>query len=288
MKISVIIPTLNAGKYLFELLDKIYSQTLKPDEIIIIDSSSNDNTIEIASSFSDTKIIQINKSDFDHGKTRDIALRRSEGDIVIFLTQDAIPANNELIANLVKPLSDTSIAVSTGRQLPKENASNIEKLVREFNYPNHSFVKSQKDIQILGIKAFFVSDACAAYNRKIYIELGGFDYPLKTNEDMFYAAKAIQNGYKVAYTAEAVVYHSHNFSILEQYRRNYIQGYEIERHKSLLSEVKAENEGVKLVMYVSKNLLKNGHIFEFIYWCVECCARMLGNKIGKISAVFTR
>jgi rhamnosyltransferase len=98
---------------------------------------------------------------------------------------------------------------------------------------------------------------------------------------MFFAAKAIRNGYRVAYAAEALVYHSHNFSLKEQYQRNYIQGYEIERHRPLLGEVNQESEGMKLVQFVSSGLLKKGQFVSFVHFGLDCCARLLGSKGGK-------
>lgn len=281
VKISVIILTLNAGKELSILLYSIFAQSIKACEVIIIDSESTDNTLEIAKSFSNVKVIQIERKNFDHGKTRDMALRISQGDIIIFLTQDAIPANNKLIANLIAPFDDKNIAVTTARQIPKPNASNAEKLIRTFNYPTKSSIKSKEDIATLGIKTFFSSNVCAAYNREIYLAVGGFEYPIKTNEDMFYAAKVIQKGYKIAYVSEALVYHSHNLTLLEQYRRNYLQGYEIEKHKTLLNSVKQESEGLKLVKYVSKELIKHGHILNFVYFGFDCLARFFGSRAGK-------
>ena len=133
----------------------------------------------------------------------------------------------------------------------------------------------------MGIKAFFCSDVCAAYNREIYLVLGGFDHPLKTNEDMFFAAKALRGGYRVAYSAEAKVYHSHNFTLREQYARNRIQGYEIERHWNLLGDVSKESEGMKLVKTVSGELLKQGRVFSFLHFGLDCGARFLGSRAGK-------
>ena len=134
----------------------------------------------------------------------------------------------------------------------------------------------------MGIKAFFCSDVCAAYNRQIYLELGGFDYPLKTNEDMFFAARAIRNGYKVAYAADALVFHSHNFTCKEQYQRNYIQGYEIERHRELIGEVSQEDEGMKLVQHVTSGLLRQGLVFDVFRFGADCFARLAGSKSGKM------
>ena len=278
--ISVIIPTLNAEKEIRDLLMAIKDQNQPVDEIIVVDSESYDKTTAICKDFG-VKLIRIKRKEFDHGRTRDMALRESRGDIIVFLTQDAVPANKDFLGNLIAPLKKEKVAVSTGRQLPKENATRMEKLVRTFNYPGESYIRSKEDLPRMGIKTFFCSDVCAAYNRDIYFELGGFDYPIKINEDMFYAAKVINGGYRIAYAADALVYHSHNFSLKEQYQRNYIQGYEIERHKGVLNNVAQESEGLKLVKYVSKELLKKGHVGSFVHFGFDCVARLAGSKAGK-------
>lgn len=280
-KLSIIIPALNAEKELPELLNALHQQRRQPDEIIIVDSSSTDNTVRICGSDSDVRLIQIDRKDFDHGRTRDMALRESIGDIVVFLTQDAVPANKEFLERLIAPLENDYVAVSTGRQLPKADASTMERLVREFNYPAESHIRSKADIPRMGIKTFFCSDVCAAYNREIYLKLGGFEHPLKTNEDMFFAAAAINSGFCIAYSADAQVFHSHNFTLKEQYKRNYIQGYEIERHRKELGNVSQESEGMKLVKYVGKELLQHGNVASFIYFGFDCVARLMGSRGGK-------
>ncbi len=281
MTISVIIPTLNAENELPALLKAIHTQKATIDELIIIDSESSDKTQVICEEDPDVRYIQIERIDFDHGRTRDLALRESKGDIVIFLTQDAIPANDDFVTNLIAPLSVEKVAISTGRQLPKLNATRMEQWVRTFNYPEESHIRSKADLSRMGIKTFFCSDVCAAYKRDVYLELGGFDYPIKTNEDMFFAAKVINADYRIAYAADALVYHSHNFTLKEQYKRNYIQGYEIERHREELGNVAQESEGMRLVKYVSKELLKQGHVGSFIRFGVDCCARLMGSRAGK-------
>lgn len=281
MKISVIIPTLNAGKYIEELINSLSSQTLKPSEIVIVDSESDDNTVELCKKFNSVRIIPILRKDFDHGGTRDKALRTCDSDYVLFMTQDAFPNNEFYIENLLKPFSDPDVAIASGRQIARDDAVLMEKLVREFNYPPQSHVRSKSDLDKLGIKTYFFSDVCSAYRKDVYEQLGGFEYPLKTNEDMFFAAKVIENGYKVAYAADAEVIHSHNFSLKEQYKRNYIIGMELEKHKELLCGVSLNSEGLKLVKYVSVRLLKKGKIIHFIRFGFDCCARKLGNLKGK-------
>lgn len=283
--ISIIIPTLNAGGEINGLLEKLSEQTIPVSEIIIVDSASSDDTLSICKNYPAVQVININRSDFDHGKTRDMAFRQSKGDIVVFMTQDAIPVDKYFLEKLLAPLADERVAVSTGRQLPKATATKMEKLVRSFNYPEESHIRSKEDLPQMGIKTFFCSDVCAAYKRSIYLSLGGFDYPLKTNEDMFFAAKAINAGYRIAYAADAQVFHSHNFTFREQYKRNFIQGYEIERHRAELGKVKQESEGIKLVKYVSLELLKHGQIISFVRFGFDCVARLMGSRAGKRKAV---
>ena len=284
MSISVIIPALNAEKDLPSLLQALRTQTLRPEEILIVDSESADGTVRIAEDAAEdlpVRVLSVKRAEFDHGKTRDWALRQSVGDTIVFLTQDAVPADESFLENLVRPLAEEKVAVVTGRQLPKADATPMEKLIRTFNYPAESHIRSEADVQKMGIKTFFCSDVCAAYNRKIYEELGGFVYPLKTNEDMFFAARAIRSGYRVAYAAEAKVLHSHNLSLKEQYERNRIQGYEIERHRPLLGNVSKVPEGFRLARFVSGGLLKQGRIVSFARFGLDCFARLFGSRAGR-------
>ncbi len=281
LSVSIIIPTIEAEKDLDTLLSALMSQNYPIEEILVIDSSSKDNTSKICRKYNVVNFVVIPREEFDHGRTRDMALRRSRGEVAVFLTQDAVPADNSFLGNLIVPLNDNNVAVSVGRQLPKPDATRREALVRTFNYPAVSRVHSADDISRLGIKAFFSSDSCAAYRKDIYLHLGGFDYPLKSNEDMFFAAKVLQNGYKISYTADARVYHSHNLSLHEQYTRNYVQGYEIERHRDLLGDVSLNSEGIQLVKYVSRGLLKERKVSALFYFGIDCIARWLGNKNGR-------
>lgn len=284
MDVSIVIPTLNAGDEIELLLKSLSTQSYPIKEIIVIDSESNDETVKICSKFPLVRVISILRKDFDHGKTRDFGVRESMSSVIIFMTQDAIPVDNELVSKLISPLKNDYIALSTARQIAKENASLQERFIREYNYSKENSYKSKNDLCSLGIKTYFCSDVCAAYKKNIYEKLGGFLYPLKTNEDMFFAAKAINNGYSIAYIGEAEVFHSHNLTFLEQFRRNYIQGYEMEKHKDLLGDVSQTNEGLKLLLYVSKRLLKRFAIYNLIVFYIDCIFRLMGNYCGRLKA----
>lgn len=283
-KVSLVIPTLDAENDIEDMLNRIYRQTRRPFEVIVVDSNSSDRTVDIVKTFEWVRLISIDRSEFNHGLTRDMALRESSGDIVCFMTQDAVPADDFYIENLIAPiLSDDRIAVSSGRQLPKNDARRFEQLVREFNYGPESNIRTKADIATMGIKAYFATDVCSAYRRNVYIELGGFE---KTNmsEDMLMAAKALNAGYSVAYAADARVYHSHNLTPAEQYRRNYAIGRFLEANRQIVSCASEVGEGGRLVKSVSCQLLHEGNIREFVEFGFDCCARLLGNRAGRSAA----
>lgn len=280
----MVIPTLNAGSELDDLLTLLEGQTRRPDEVIVVDSASEDDTVAIAESHDGVRVIRIDRRDFDHGLTRDMALRASAGDVVCFMTQDAVPADGHYVENLIAPiLADPRVACSSGRQLPKADARRYEQLVREFNYGPESYVRTRRDIPRLGIKAYFATDVCSAYSRRLYLELGGFE-ATDMSEDMQMAAKAVNAGYGAAYAADARVYHSHNLTPRQQYARNHAIGRFLERNRDLLACGSEVGEGSRLVTSVSKALLKEGEIPELLAFGVDCAARLLGNRKGRADA----
>ena len=281
MDISVIIPTLNAEHEIETLLIALDRQSIQPNEILVVDSASDDKTIELVQKHKGVRLLQIDRQDFNHGTTRDKALRESSGDFVCFLTQDAVPVSDDYLKRLIAPMVDDSdIALVSGRQLPKADARRFEQLVRGFNYPDSPSVRSKCDLEKLGIKTFFASDACSAYRRIAYLECGGFDH-VNTNEDMLMAAKFIASGMKVAYEPRAEVYHSHNLTPSQQFARNRAVGFFLETHADDLMHASEIGEGGRLVKAVSSQLLREGNLVEFIAFGVDCCARLLGNRAGR-------
>lgn len=153
--VSVIIPTLNASLYIEKQLEQIFRQAVEVDEVIIVDSESEDNTVELTGKYDKVRVIHVKRSEFDHGKTRDYAIRNSTGQIVILMTQDAVLEDVSCFEYLVDTLRDKKIAQVTARQLPRKDANIMERLIREFNYPDKSNVRSQADVRNMGIKTFF-------------------------------------------------------------------------------------------------------------------------------------
>ena len=280
-KVTVIIPTLNAGNFLHRLLENLLSQTKTPDEIIVIDSESDDDTCAIAEKTRGIKLIRIKRQNFNHGTTRRFATSQSHGDYILFTTQDALPVDNNYIKAIIEPFTkDDKIAVVSGRQIAWADASAIQKHIRNFNYPSYEYVRSLSDLPKHGMKTFFLSDVCSAYRKDIYDELGGHDATI-FGEDMLFAAKSINAGYKLAYTPEAKIYHSHNYSLNDEYRRNYLDGYVREIFKDTLHNSSVTEEGKKLFCYVVCNLLKEQKTLECLHFQLICLAKYLGNIKGR-------
>lgn len=283
-RVSVVVPTLNAQGEIGPLLDGLLEQTLTPAEVLVVDSSSDDGTVAEASLRDGVEVVVIDRRSFNHGTTRDMALRRTSGDICCFLTQDAVLANDRYLENLVAPLvRDRSIALVSGRQLPKAAARRYEQLVRAFNYPEEPSVRGREDLPSCGIKTFFASDVCSAYRRSAYLACGGFP-AVNTNEDMLMAARFVGAGMKVAYEPSAEVYHSHDLSPREQYARNRAVGRFLEEHAAELMGTSEVGEGGRLVRFVSSALLKEGRIGELFAFGADCAARLIGNRRGRADA----
>lgn len=277
--ISVIIPTLNASRYIKKLLEALYHQEVKNLEIILIDSSSEDDTLKIAEAFG-VKPIVIQRKAFDHGKTRNLAVKHSRGEIILFLTQDARPADNHYIKNLITPLADKKIAAAYGRQKPSEIAKPPERFARLFNYPEKPFIKGADDKTTLGIKTFFFSNVCSAIKRKEFEEVGCFLQKAIVNEDMFFAAALIDHGYKIAYVPTAVVIHSHYYSFVQHFKRYFDIGVFMKQNHGLFKDIQPEGEGMKFVIGEINYLWKEGAYHYIPYAFGESFFKYLGFKFG--------
>jgi rhamnosyltransferase len=255
--VSVIIPTLDAGSVLGPLLSSLAKQTISI-EVIIVDSSSTDDTPRVASCYG-ANLLKVVRNDFNHGKTRNLGIFHAKSEIVVLLTQDTISADDYCLENLVKPLQDPRIVASFGRQVPRPDASPTENFTRIFNYPETPIVKGREDLPELGIKTFFFSNVCSAIKTKEFKELGGFPENIIMFEDLIFAAKAILKGYKIAYVPETRVWHSHNFSLIQQFRRYQDAGISLRNNAWIFEHTGTNREGVEFlrqeVAYLSKKRL---------------------------------
>ena len=249
---------------------------------MIIDSASTDDTTAIARAHG-VRVHHIEKRDFDHGGTRTLAGRtQTSGSILVYLTQDALPIGNHAIATLIAPLqSDAQCGAVFGRQVPYANATAFARHLREFNYPNQSYASSYADRERVGIKAAFCSNSFAAYRRSVLEHIGWFKAGLGMCEDLHLCARLLKEGYSVRYVAEACVYHSHNYSIWQDFQRYVDIGTFFRKEHWILDEFgKPRGEGLRYVSSELQFLAREGRLSLIPFSLVRAGAKLGGYLLG--------
>jgi rhamnosyltransferase len=275
--VSVIIPTLNAGPRLRTVVDALMGQSAPPAEIIVVDSSSDDGTAGLAREIG-CRVISIDRKDFNHGTTRNLAEAAAVGDVLIFMTQDAEPADDRLIENLVLPLTEPLVAAAFARQITDERAGPVERFARGFNYPAESRIKCRDDLEELGIKTFFFSNVCSAIKKDVFNFMGGFPGTIM-NEDMSFACKAIMGGYKIAYQADARVVHQHDYTPMEQLRRYFDIGVSLVEN-DIIGLAEPGGEGARFIKEGFSSLFSPSRPLVSVRFLADAAFRYAGFFLG--------
>lgn len=289
MKVSVVIPTRDGGQLFRELMEAIQSQKPRIEDVIVIDTESLDGTPETAIR-AGARLISIEPCKFDHGATRNLAGKISTGDIIVYLTQDAVPTGSDSIGRLIAPLlRDPLVGVSYGRQLPRPDASPSAAHLRLFNYPALSRMKSLSDRQRLGIRAAHLSNSFAAYRRSALMEIGWFHEGLIMGEDTVAGAELLLRGYTIAYTAEADVVHSHNYTMIQEMQRYFDVGVFHRTEEVLIREFgTAHGEGMRYARSELGYLIDKGQYLELPAFLLRTALKLAGYKMGYSYRFFPR
>lgn len=278
--IGIAVLTLNAASYLLKCLEPLLASPLQP-HILVVDSSSNDNTIKVAKEMG-VETIVIPRNEFNHGLTREMARKHLNSDIVVMITPDAIAIDNRALEKLVKPIITGQAAITYGRQIPHFGADFFESFAREFNYPEVSQIRSLSDAHQYGVYTFFCSDSFAAYSNKALDSIGGFPEVL-LGEDTVATALLLRQGYQIAYVAEAVVRHSHGYSLKQEFRRYFDTGLARADYGHLFVCGESDNKrGSQFVKEMFKRLIKEQpHLLP--YACLQTAMKWFGYRLGKVS-----
>ena len=281
--VDVLIPVYRPDSDFLNLVYDLRKQTIPPGKIILMHTipESGPDSFPDFSEYPEVEIHDVLKAEFDHGGTRNEGIRFSAADYVLLLTQDVLLYDHKLIENLLDGILENEAASCYGRQLPKHGCSLLESRTRKFNYPEESRVQSRETLDTLGIKTYFSPDVCCLYDRKVYLALGGFESPAIFNEDMIFAWKLIEHGYRIVYCAEACVYHSHNYSGKEQLRRNFDLAVSQADHPEVFSRVSSEKEGIRMVRETALEFVRTGKpwmVFPLIY---QSFMKYTGYFLGK-------
>lgn len=279
-KIGVALVTLNAEKHLSKCLPPILNSPLKP-RVLIIDSSSTDRTVLHANKMgAETYVIA--RGSFNHGTTRELARKLLKTDIVVFLTQDAYFVDSSMLEKLVEPIANGKASIAYARQIPHAGANIFESFPREYNYPEVGHIRSIADLNKYGVYSYFCSNSCAAYSNQALDEIGGFG-PVLLGEDTVAAAKLLRKGRKIAYAAESLVRHSHNYTLLQEFKRYFDTGLARKDYAHLLvSPQKDSGRGKNFAKMLLKKV-RNECPRLLPYAILQSLVKFLGYRLGRLS-----
>src|SRR6266404_1516066 len=284
-RVGIVLPTLNAGSRWPVCLDAVNSQSLALQRRLVVDSSSTDDTVAIAVA-AGLEVAQIKRREFNHGGTRQWAAEYlSDCEIIVFLTQDAILAGTDAIADLVRCFENPKVAVAYGRQLPHTGATLIEAHSRIFNYGPVSIVKDAAATQRIGTKVFFCSNSFAAYRRSVLLALGGFNRNLILGEDMEFAARAIKAGYANVYCAESEAYHSHDYTAWQLVERYFDLGVFDRRNAWMREQFGSQSgEGFRFISSELDYLRKRAPL-QIPRALFQTVAKLVGYRLGLVEEI---
>ena len=281
MTVTVIIPTYKPGASFRRLMKKLSTQTYPIEKIIIMNTEQQYWKDALIQDVGQAEVHHITKAEFDHGKTRAMGAAMANSDILVFFTQDAVPADDLVVEYLVQAFQDESVGAAYGRQLPNPDCKFIEAYTRGFNYPKNSSVKRKSDLPKLGIKTYFCSNVCSAYRKSVYEKMGGFITRTIFNEDMIMAAHMVQAGYGIAYQADAKVFHSHNYSYTQQFCRNFDLAVSQADHPEIFADISSESEGIRLVKKTAAYLMQEKKPWLIPDLILASGFKFLGYKAGQ-------
>lgn len=250
-------------------------------EIIAIDSGSKDGSLEILEKYN-TRIFRIKPEEFHHSRTRNLGAEKSKGEVLVYLTQDALPINNDLLEKLVNPLKDPEVAVSYGRQIANPDAADVNKFFYSYFYPDEKKVLSKEvanNPKKFYINYIYVSDVCSAIKKEVWDEVR-FTDDVPMSEDKDFALKVLKAGYGIVYEPEATVYHSHDYSLHSLFKRRFQDG-------SAFSNIALEGEsgffgrGFKFVTEEMKFLVREKKFLGIPYAIIYNFIDFLGFFLGK-------
>lgn len=277
--ISLVLPTRNNEKDLPPLLDMFFSQDVNADLEAIILDSSDDRTPEIAREYAkkyDIKITRVEPEDYNYGGTRNQGVAMSRGDYIVFASTDIQVRDKRWISKLLRHFKDPEVAGVYGRQIPKEDAPPMEEFFIKYTYPPEPRVYSLKG----SLHDFFFSNTNSMIRRDVWEKI-----PLPEmlkSEDQEWAKRAVLAGYKIVYDPEAIVHHSHHYTLKKVFQEYFDSGatlpyvYNDERIPRQSFIVK----GLKYEYNEIKYFLKHGYAKWIPYALVYDFMKFLGYFLG--------
>lgn len=278
--IDIIIPVYKPDARFHELIERLLTQSVKPENIFVMQTMvEGESLLQFAEEC--IHVRPVLQAEFDHGTTRDAGAKLSASDYILMMTQDAMPADSYLLEKLLEGFKQPNVGIVFARQLAREEADITERLTREHNYPSDSMLKTREDEERLGIKTYFCSDVCAMYDRVLYEQMGGFVKPAIFNEDMIMTFHVMHAGYAVYYNADAKVIHSHSYTCMQQFHRNFDLGVSQSQYHEIFENISSEKAGAGFAGRTIWTLCRGFHFGKAFYFAWQCAFRLFGYRLGK-------
>ena len=210
-QISIIIRAYNEARHIGRLLDGILQQTVKPAEIILVDSGSTDGTLEAAARYP-VQVVHIPSGEFTFGRSLNRGLACAAGELAVIASVHVYPVYPDWLERLLAPFADPQVGLVYGKQRGAQATRFSEQQVFTRWFPEASQSHQAHP---------FCNNANAAIRRNLW-EGRPYDETLTGLEDLAWARSIQEAGHAIAYVAEAEVIHVHNESprgVYNRYRR---------------------------------------------------------------------
>lgn len=278
--IGIVIPTFQAAKHLPHCLPPLLQSPLKP-RVLVIDSSSTDETVSIARAMgAETWVIP--QSAFNHGTTRELGRQHLRTSYIVMVTQDAYATSPDMLGHLLRPLIENKASIAYARQIPHRGAGFFGAFARQFNYPSISQLRSLADVSTYGVYTFFCSNSCAAYLNAALDEVKGFPSVL-FGEDTAVVAQLLHRQHSIAYVAEAEVYHSHDYTLKQEFCRHFKMSLARQTYQHLLTiEGSSDHQRGKAYMRALLKELWQTCPAKIPYAILQMFAKYAGYQLGAV------
>jgi rhamnosyltransferase len=288
--IGIAIISYKDKKHLKRCIPPLLASPLKPRVVVFNSDYADDGTIKPTNDGTSeeakrlgAEVFPVPRVQMNHGWARERTRLLLGTDIVVNMTPDAYFEDKNMLEKLVKPIIEGRASIAYARQKARPDADPVGTFSRMFSYPEESNVRSIKDAERYGSYTNFCSDACAAWDMKALDSIGGFPWIL-SGEDAAATSLLMKKGHKIAYVAEAVVEHSHNYGPKKEFIRHFDTGMYRRRWAKVL-DVGTGSDESRGVSYAKKLLLFTLKTKPFLTPRVfmQLVLGYLGYRVGWIS-----
>jgi glycosyltransferase involved in cell wall biosynthesis len=289
MLASIIIPTKNEAMNIGPCLDQVYGQRVAfPFEVVVIDSGSQDRTIDIVKQYP-ARLLQIAPGEFHHARTRNLGARASSGTYVVFLSGDAIPADQGWLSSLLRNFQEPGVAAVYGRQLAKRDAKPERVFFMQHRYGARRLVKSATGGTAGKYLLYQFSNVNAAIRKDVW-EQTPFPEDINASEDFSFAIQVIKRGHKIVYEPDAAVFHSHNYSLMKSFQQYFDNGVVYQRREVWDGQQgnRIRSDGLSYLRQEMQYLLERGQAHRVPYVLFYEAARYVGIVLGRHERLLPR